>query len=220
MRKILLLGTVLSVMGWGVMAQSTPPAPANPCTPEVMADPAADPAAAYACSMHMEQAALDAGYLPDDDTLTAKINLLLRVAGLPQVIAATSVGADTEVVLEKLTTLYGDSFSGELLYNGIETGLDGLPLGCSGCHNGETAPLAAGTWTRTDEVRLNDPLLAGYTVERYLVDSILHPNDYIAPDYQPNLMPDNFHARLDTQQLANLVAYLSSQDQLADEVAP
>lgn len=192
----------------------------NPCTSELFLNPAADPATAYHCALYLQAAALDAGYEPEPSAVDRSIDLVLRVAELPQIIAATSVGADTDAALAAVLERGGDPFTGELLYNGLVNGLDGIPLGCLGCHNGQTAPVAEGTWTRVDEVRLLDPALAGYTVERYLVESILHPNAYIAPDYMANLMPDNYHARLDAQRLADLVAYLMSQDQLIDESAP
>jgi hypothetical protein len=192
---------------------------ANPCTSELFLNPASDPAAAYQCALQLQAAALDAGYEPDQTAREQAIELVLRVADLPQIIAATSVGPDTEAALAAVLERGGDPFTGELLYNGLVNGLDGIPLGCVGCHNGQTAPLAEGTWTRIDEVRLNDPALASYTVERYLVESILHPNAYIVPGYMANLMPDNYHARLNASQLADLVAYLSSQDQLIDESA-
>jgi hypothetical protein len=64
-----------------------------------------------------------------------------------------------------------------------------------------------------DEIRLLDPALADYSIRRYLVESILHPQAYLVPDYA-NVMPPNYGSRLDLQQLANLVAFLESQDQL------
>lgn len=193
---------------------------ATPCTSELFLNAAADPAAAYQCALYLQAAALDAGYEPAPDVVEQAIDLVLRVADLPQIIAATSVGADTALALAEVLARGGDPFTGELLFNGLANGLDGIPLGCLGCHNGQTAPSVEGTWTRIDEVRLNDPALADYTVERYLVESILHPEAYIAPGYMPNLMPTNYHARLDAQRLADLVAYLMSQDQLIDESAP
>lgn len=190
---------------------------ASPCTSELFLNPAADPATAYQCALYLQAAALDAGYEPQPEQLDQAISLVLRVASLREIIAATSVGSDTDAALAAILERGGDPFNGELLYNGLVNGLDGIPLGCVGCHNGQTAPLAEGTWTRVDEVRLLDSALAGYSVERYLVESILHPNAYIAPGYMANLMPDNYHARLDVQQLADVVAYLMSQDQLIDE---
>lgn len=49
----------------------------------------------------------------------------------------------------------------------------------------------------------------GYSAGQFLVESITHPNDFIAPGYQPNLMPATF-TNLPPDQLNDLVAYLLS----------
>jgi mono/diheme cytochrome c family protein len=143
-----------------------------------------------------------------------QIERTLQFAGLPQIIAAMAVGDDVEAILAELETTNGDSFNGQLLYNGLEPALDGIPLTCSGCHMEETiAPLTEGTWTRITEERLQDEALADYSARQYLVESILHPNAYIVEGYNANVMPSAYGQRLDLQQLADLLAYLESQDQ-------
>src|SRR5690606_4366180 len=101
--------------------------------------------------------------------IEAQIERSLRLAPLSMIIAASSIGNDVDAALVELETVHGDSFNGQLLYNGIEFGLDGAELGCVGCHDGTIAPLAEGTWTRVDEIRLLDPQFEGYDVARYLV---------------------------------------------------
>lgn len=162
-----------------------------------------------------QQMALACGYAPSETEVDAQILQTLALADLARIVAARSVGTDTEAIVAQLAAgeVFGDSYSGQLLYNGLENGLDGSPLGCSGCHNGQTAPAVEGTWTRVTEERLNDPALAGYDVTQYLVESILHPNAYVVEAYTPDLMPPYYGQRLDLQQLADLVAYLDSQDQ-------
>lgn len=174
---------------------------------------------ALTLSLALQERVAACGYTPTTDVRDALIRGTLAFATLRDVIAATSVGSDTDVAIREIETLMGDSFNGSLLYNGLVDGLDGGALGCAGCHNGETAPLVEGTWTRVEEIRLLDPALAGYDDVRYLVESIVHPNAYIAEGYDPNLMPDNFGNRLDAQQLADLIVFLQSQDQLEDETA-
>jgi hypothetical protein len=156
---------------------------------------------------------LACGYAPQDQEVNATIGLTLSLTDLKGVIAYTAIGADVQVALQKLEGVYGDSYTGQLLYNGLENSLDGLPLGCAGCHNGETAPSIEGTWTRANDERLALPQFADYSVQQYLVESILHPESYIVEGYQSNLMPTNYGNRLDAQQLADLVAFLESQDQ-------
>lgn len=171
----------------------------------------------YRLGAAYEDLALRCGYIPNETEQAALIQRVLSVVDLPQIVAQTAVGDDVDAILAQLAQTPGDPINGQLLFTGEAAALDGASLGCAGCHNGETAPAVEGTWTRITDIRLLDPLLDGYTVERYLVESIVHPNAYIAPDYLGNLMPQNYGARLDIQQLADLVAYLDSQDQYLDE---
>jgi len=107
--------------------------------------------------------------------------------------------------LDEMAELTGDPNNGQSLYNGS--------LACSACHNLATvAPPTEGTFTRVQDTRLADPNLAGYSAEHYIVESILAPNAYVVEGYPANNMPQNFGERLDAQLLADLVAYLSSQD--------
>lgn len=109
-------------------------------------------------------------------------------------------------VLTDLAGVSGDPNNGQALYNGA--------LACSGCHNvAAVAPPVDGTLTRTENTRLNAPELAGYTVDQYLVESIIVPNAYVAPPaYAANTMPQDFGTKLTAQDLADLMAYLRSQD--------
>lgn len=111
------------------------------------------------------------------------------------------VAADIAPSLEGLT---GDPQAGETLYNAT--------LGCFACHTTTLAPALAGTWTRVEEVRLQVPQFEGYTGEMYLAESIINPNHYIVPEFNP-LMPQTFGTRITPQQLADLIVYLHSQDQ-------
>jgi mono/diheme cytochrome c family protein len=113
---------------------------------------------------------------------------------------------DLAAIDTELTNFQGDPTNGQALYNGTV-------LGCSGCHmNAAVAPPTEGTWTRVLDVRLADPANAGLTGEQYLAHSILHPSLYVAPDYAA-AMPSNFSGRVSYQDLADLIAYLKTQDQ-------
>jgi hypothetical protein len=224
----LLIGATL------LFAQDSNPLPDTPeCNPTTLTEQQAGLAAQFPIDFETEpetardnlfrlgatyqMLALQCGYIPSEDEKAALIEQILSFATVAEIIAANSVGTDIEAILAELDTVHGDLSNGQLLYNDIETGLDGSVLGCLNCHNGTIAPATAGTWTRVDEIRLNDPALADYDVRRYLVESIIHPNDYVVPEFLPNLMPANFGSRLDIQMLADIVAYLESQDQFLDE---
>lgn len=118
------------------------------------------------------------------------------------------VGASTELsaIMTGLADVTGDPQAGQTLYNG--------PMACAGCHMVEAvAPLEAGTWTRVTEIRINDPANSGQTGEEYLANSIIHPGAYVVSGYPDNVMPRNFGDRLTYQDLADLIAFLKSQDQ-------
>lgn len=122
------------------------------------------------------------------------------------------VGVDTPIadIMTGLEGITGDPQRGSELYNGLGT----PTLPCSGCHlNAAVAPQLEGTWTRVENERLQEPGLQGYTGEQYLAESIIHPSVHIAPNYSDNLMPKNFGQILTYQDLADLVAFLKTQDQ-------
>lgn len=133
--------------------------------------------------------------------------LAINCGYIPPDVATRFVGADVQRILKTLDQVTGDPLNGQLLYNS-ET------LACYGCHvnsAGEVAPHLEGTLTRVEETRLNDPALQDYTVEQYLIESIVQPNHYVVPRYAP-AMPGDFGQRLTLQDLADLLAYLESQD--------
>ena len=101
--------------------------------------------------------------------------------------------------------IVGSPATGELLYD--------AEFGCTDCHtNGASAPDTVGTATRVRAERLTLPQFAGYTVEQYLVESITRPGDYVVDGYSSGLMPSNFGARMTDQQLADIVAFLLTQE--------
>lgn len=125
-----------------------------------------------------------------------------------------AVGTDVAAVLGQLATVTGDPERGDKLFHGLEKTAAGAgrALPCAGCHlqgSDGTGPMAGGIATRVQDVRLADPALVGFTLEQYLVDSILNPSDYIAPSFS-DLMPKQFGERLQLQDLADIVAYLKT----------
>lgn len=119
-----------------------------------------------------------------------------------------TVGSTTDLatITENLATVTGDPQNGQVLYNGS--------LACAGCHlSAAVAPPLEGTMTRVVDVRLQQPENAGETPEQYLANSIIHPSAYVSPGYADGIMPQNFGDRLSYQDLADLIAYLETQDQ-------
>ncbi len=119
-----------------------------------------------------------------------------------------TVGTDAAAIVAELGNYQGDPQNGMALYTGA--------LACAGCHlNASVAPLTEGTWTRVNEARLADPAVQALGITdgvHYLVDSIVAPNDYVVSGYPAGIMPQNFGDRLSYQDMADLIAYLQSQD--------
>ncbi len=230
MRRILVLGAVLCLLSLPGAAQveGDPNCQADYLTrqQETLAaylalDFAADLKGALANLFRLgalyQALALDCGYAPNEAEIDRLLEQALRFASLDDLIAAQAVGTDVEAILLELDALYGDPLQGQLLYNGLEPALGGLALGCSGCHeNAEVAPLTAGTWTRVNDIRLALPQFAGYSHLRYFVESIVQPSAYITPEYA-GMMPEFYGGQVTAQQLADLVAFLDSQDHLLED---
>ncbi len=161
--------------------------------------------------------ALECGYAPNAAEVDRMLAQTLKFVSVDDMLIAQSVGKDVEAILVELDSLYGDPLNGQLLYNGLEPALGGTGLGCSGCHeNAAAAPLTEGTWTRVDDLRLKLPLFSEYSHRQYLVESIVQPMAYITPDYT-GLMPEFYGGQLTPQHLADVVAFLESQDQLLED---
>lgn len=169
---------------------------------DVDQDPDAALASLYAVGEAYQQLALTCGYLPDQ---------------LDSLVIGAAGEIDLERVMVALDTLDGDPLRGQMLYNGEEVSSTGDHLSCSSCHEGGmVAPSTAGTWTRWDEIHSVEARFADYTFEQYTAESVLLPWDYFVSSYPEYTMPDFYPTQLSYQDLADLIAYLESQDQLLD----
>lgn len=214
---ILLFLTLAAALGFSRIALAQTPTPASGGDAGITASPLlCDPADLRAqqalLASRLSTFAIDSAVDADAalqalfDVGLAYQTLALDCGYIPPDAGTRTVGTDVERILNTLATLYGDPLAGQVLYDG--------ELACASCHiisGGEVAPPTEGTFTRIEETRLADPALGGYTPEQYLVESIVNPSHYVVPGYQ-NVMPNNFGERLTAQELADLVAYLLSQD--------
>jgi mono/diheme cytochrome c family protein len=108
----------------------------------------------------------------------------------------------------------GDAIRGEALYTGQEALEIGVPAGCAGCHiGGAVGPDIVGTWTRAETQRITLAEFDGYTAAQYLVESIVQPEAYIVPGFNGGLMNGNYGEQLTAQDLADIIAYLETQNQ-------
>ncbi len=125
------------------------------------------------------------------------------------------VGTDTESILKEITKPMGDAARGDQLYHGQVVSGFGSILACIGCHQDSVdgiGPMTEGTYTRVINERLKQSQFIGYTAEKYLIESIVLPGNHIVDGYV-NAMQMNFGEILTTQDLADLIAYLQTQNQ-------
>lgn len=188
----------------------------------------------YAALTGEAQAALDAA-APDGDLpqealgalYDAGVSLQARMLAcgyIPADIATLPVGEDTTIAraLEVLDTLTGDLLHGQLLYLGQERSAQNTTVGCGGCHesSGEEAapigPPTEGTWTRWDEEYRLLPEYEAQPFAYFAAEAILNPNAHVEEPYPANVMPPFYGTALGYQDLADLIAFLESQDQLPD----
>jgi cytochrome c oxidase subunit 2 len=81
--------------------------------------------------------------------------------------------------------------------------------GCSTCHTLAAAG-ATGTIGPDLGVRLvPDAKKAGLPLKQFILQSITAPNKFIAPGFQPNIMPPNFAQKLTPAQIQELVNFIA-----------
>jgi len=81
--------------------------------------------------------------------------------------------------------------------------------GCTACHTFTAIPGATGTIGPNLDHLKTYAAKAGQPLEAFIKQSIVDPNAYIAPGYQPNVMPPNFASTLSSTDIDALVQYLA-----------
>lgn len=112
---------------------------------------------------------------------------------------------DVVAITESVLALEGDPDNGAALYTA---------QGCTGCHNNAAVgPATAGTFSRVESERLTLDEFADYSVEQYIIESIVAPNAYVVEGYPAGVMQQNYwtDSLLSEQDLADLLAYLRTQ---------
>jgi hypothetical protein len=124
-----------------------------------------------------------------------------KVASLVTATVAPTAGPDEAAILQaELAALpAGNAANGESIAKGKG--------GCVACHSLVpdqviVGPSWAGVATRATTRK------PGYAPELYLYESIIHPNAFVVPGFQPNLMPQSFKTTLSSQEISDLIAFL------------
>jgi cytochrome c oxidase subunit 2 len=82
--------------------------------------------------------------------------------------------------------------------------------GCGACHTFTPIPDAKGTVGPNLDDLTASAKKAGKPLLAYIKQSIVDPNAYITPGYQPNVMPGTFGTTIPATELNALVAYLAA----------
>jgi mono/diheme cytochrome c family protein len=141
--------------------------------------------------------------------LKADAEMVGEPTGAPPIGAESGDDLDTAVTM--VLALSGDPERGKAIYEGAQRTGTNARLACSSCHTGGAqAPATDAKWDTAQTVRLLEPQFAGWTVEKYLIDSILYPNDYVVPGYASGVMPATYPGSLTAQDLADILAYVKT----------
>jgi nitric oxide reductase subunit C len=104
----------------------------------------------------------------------------------------------------------GDATNGQKLFT---AGKSPAPP-CSSCHSIKpneklVGPSLAGIGTQADQI-IKDPGYKGKakTAQDYINESIVDPNAYVTPGFQPGIMYQNYGKDLSSTEVNDLVAYL------------
>ncbi|HWE80631.1 MAG TPA: cytochrome c oxidase subunit II [Gaiellaceae bacterium] len=81
--------------------------------------------------------------------------------------------------------------------------------GCGACHAFKAIPGATGKIGPSLDQLKEDASKAGQPLDAFIEKSITDPDAYIAPGYQPHVMPSNFGQAIPKDQLDALVQYLA-----------
>lgn len=81
---------------------------------------------------------------------------------------------------------------------------------CASCHTFKPANATGKVGPDLDKLAADAAKANRGSVVQYTTESIVKPNAYVVPGFPPGVMPQNFATKLSKQQLADLVAFLTS----------
>jgi mono/diheme cytochrome c family protein len=148
----------------------------------------------------------------EDALLVRQYAVMPGLGGGEAEVVGEPAGTDVAAILQQIEDegIVGDAIRGEAIYTNRQTSQLGARLGCAGCHAGGIAgPASDLTWDAVLTQRLNDPDLAGYTPEQYIIESIVLPQNYTVDDWSSS-MPSAFGQSMSVQDIADVVLYLRS----------
>ncbi len=122
---------------------------------------------------------------------------LVPPTATPVSVASPTVSTATTSQAASANT--GDPARGKALFQGVAI--------CSSCHDVANGATIVGPSLK-HIASIAGSQVPGQDAATRLMNAIMHPNAYVYPGFQPNIMPQTFAQTLSTQQINDLVAYL------------
>jgi len=145
----------------------------------------------------------------------SEMTITPREIGVFPIRCAELCGAGHSIMTSQVVVESQDAFDGWLAQQQALANDPGqlfLTMGCGGCHilaaagsTGTVGPPLDGLAARAGGRAPSEDAAP------YVEESILEPDSFVAPGFQPGLMPKNFGQRLTPEQLQALVAFLLAQ---------
>lgn len=132
-------------------------------------------------------------------------DLVAYLVTLPEADATVIADGEDGAVEDSIIRLVSvaDPANGETLFNQMtDTG-----FACLTCHyvDSQERLIGPGFLGLPEQAATR---VEGQVAERYLYNSILHPNEYIVEDYPPDVMPKTYEEIFSTREIYDIVAYL------------
>jgi cytochrome c551/c552 len=104
-------------------------------------------------------------------------------------------------------------FATFLKQGGKVSGPPGLAVfnanGCGSCHTLKAANAIGKVGPDLDNLKQEAAQAHRGALAQFIQESIVDPNAYVQPGYQPNVMPGTFKTQIPAKQLSQLVQYLA-----------
>jgi cytochrome c2 len=178
------------------------------CGRQLPDDPIADAGDAEAAAVVEETATEEAAAedeATDEEAATEDEATDAESAAEDEATDAESAAEEEAPAEDEGTTIAGDPAVGAELFVAVING--GAP--CSSCHyvDSEDRLVGPGMLGLGERAATR---VEGQSAEEYLLNSILHPGDYIVETYPEGVMPQNYGDLISEEELTDIVAYLAS----------
>ena len=139
-----------------------------------------------------------------------QIDIPLPGTGMPADLVTGEDRRDVAAYVAQVAGIPGED-TGALAEAGLAGATSGRQIyvaaGCGACHTFAPAGTRSGTGPPLDDLARRASQVR-QKPDAFTEQSIVAPDEEIAPGFRPNVMPDNFEERLDPKQIDTLVKFL------------